>query len=150
MRFLRNLKDQVLDGASKRRVQAECQMIRQSWDDEGDPIGSEEDFSSAHDILIEELSRVGTATEDYREFEDFILNRHAGDRSWIGIVCERYSARVILAVRAAQARFSEPFPIVLDCDGASVTVTFDGRVYGDNRTNDKSGEKILRSFGFTG
>ena len=146
MRPFRNLTDQIADKSSKKQLLAECQMIRGSWGDEKVPIGNDEDFSAAHDILVEERSKVGNATEDYEVPGDFILDRHTGDRSWIGVVCDRYSARVILAVRAAQVRFPQAFPVVLDCDEAEITVTPDGRVFGV--TADVGGEKLLARFGF--
>ena len=143
---VRNFLDQLLDGSSKKRLRSECTLKIGSISDDPAPLGTEEDYNAAHDELILQLSKVGRTTEDSGELADFSLDRYVGDRSYIGVVCDRTSARIILAVRAAQASFRQPYPVHLDCEDAIIAILPTGEVIGD--VEDDEGEKVLASFGF--
>lgn len=145
MTLFRNFIDQLLDGAAKKKLEQTCKLVREEFRSEVGPLGTEEDFFAAHDALISELSKVGRATENCGEIADFSFDRHVGDRSDIGIVCDRHSAKIILAVRSAQKRFSQPYPVRLDCDEAEITILCDGRVFGSS--NEEMGDKLLKRFG---
>lgn len=145
MTFVRNIIDQLFDGSSKKKLRSECQLMREEYDCEFNILGTEEDFYTSHDILIEELSKVGRATEDIED-ADFNLSRYEGDMSSIDVVCNRYSAKVILAVRSAQKQFSEPYPVCLDYEEVEFTILSDGRVFGSSYDDEDIG--ILKRFGF--
>lgn len=144
MTFIRNFIDQLFDGASKKKLRQTCKLIRSEFDTEPTSLGSKEDFYLSHDLLITELSKVGRATEEMEE-TDFNLSRYDGDRSDIGVVCNRHSAKIILAVRSAQQQFPQPYPVRLDCEDGEIVVLSDGRVFGSAFDEDST---ILDRFGF--
>ncbi len=146
MKTIRKITDQLFDRKAKKDLRKSCQLLHQECELELPPLGSDEDFSTAHDIIIQKLSKIGSTTEE-PEYADFILNRYEGDMSRISIVCDRYSAKIILAVRSSQQQFPKPYPVHLDCDEAEITILNDGRVFGS--TVDKEDTTILKHFGFT-
>lgn len=148
MRILRKYIDQIFDLQSKKELKNSFQLLRQENYTKFEPLGSGKDFSMAHDLLINELSKIGKATENSSEHTaDFILDRLTGDQSYIGVICEHFSAKVIFAVSKAQERFTQPYPVLLDYDEVTIAVFPNKKISGSSHS--KKGEQLLKKLGFS-